>query len=64
MITTKAVMNSSLEHAAGVESLAVLSRFRADLRACLAARGDELSGLVGCQKTAWPVSCSDAHRQP
>ena len=46
MITTKAVMNSLLEHAAAVESLAVLSRFRADFRACLAARGDELFDLA------------------
>jgi hypothetical protein len=36
MITTKAVMDSLFEHAADVESLAVLSRFRLDLRACLA----------------------------
>ena len=46
MITTKAVMNSLLEHAADVESLAETSRFRADLRACLTARGDELFELV------------------
>src|SRR5919109_2060520 len=45
MITTKAVMNSLLEPAADVESLAVLSQFRADFRACLAARGDELFEL-------------------
>src|SRR5262249_11237948 len=46
MIATKAVMNSLLEPAADVESLAVLSRFRADLRACLAGRGDELFELA------------------
>jgi hypothetical protein len=46
MITTKAVMNSLLEHAVDVESLAVLSRFRAGFRACLAARGDELFELA------------------
>jgi len=39
-------MDSLFEHAADVESLAVLSRFRLDLRACLAARGYELSGLA------------------
>jgi hypothetical protein len=53
MITTKAVMNSLLEHAADVESLAVLSRFRADFRACLAARGDELFELADA------VLCAD-----
>jgi len=46
MITTKAVMDSLLEHAADVESLAVLSRFRAGFRACLAALGDELFELA------------------
>ena len=39
-------MNSLLEHAAGVESLAALSRFRGDFRRCLAARGDELFELA------------------
>ena len=39
-------MDSLREHAADVESLAVLSRFRVDLRACLAARGDELFELA------------------
>jgi hypothetical protein len=53
MITTKAVMNSLLEHAADVESLGVLSRFRVDLRACLAARGDELFELADA------VLCAD-----
>ena len=31
-------MDSLLEHAAGVEPLAVLSRFRLDFHACLTAR--------------------------
>src|SRR6516225_8225290 len=53
MITTKAVMNSLREHAADVESLAVLSRFRAGFRACLTARGDELSELADA------VLCAD-----
>jgi DDE superfamily endonuclease len=53
MITTKAVMDSLLEHAADVESLAVLSRFRAGFRACLAARGDELFELADA------VLCAD-----
>src|SRR5919109_1037397 len=46
-------MDSLLEHAAGVEPLAVLSQFRADFRACLAARGDELSELADA------VLCTD-----
>jgi len=46
-------MNSLLEHAAGVESLAVLSRFRLDFRSCLAARGDELFELADA------VLCAD-----
>ncbi len=46
-------MNSLLEHAADVESLAVLSRFRVDFRACLAARGDELFELADA------VLCAD-----
>src|SRR4249920_1737038 len=46
MITTKAVMDSLLEHAADVESLAVLSRFRLDVHACMTARADELSELA------------------
>ena len=53
MITTKAVMDSLLEHAADVESLAVLSRFRLDFRRCLAARGDELFELADA------VLCAD-----
>jgi hypothetical protein len=36
--TTKAVMDSLLEHVPGVESLAVLSWFRVDFYACLTAR--------------------------
>jgi hypothetical protein len=46
MITAKAVMDSLLEHAAGVESLAVLSRFRLDFHGCLIARADELAELA------------------
>ena len=53
MITTKAVMNSLLEHAADVGSLTVLSRFRADLHGCLTARGDELFELADA------VLCAD-----
>jgi len=34
MITMKAVMDSLLEHAAGAESLAMLSQFRLDFHAC------------------------------
>jgi hypothetical protein len=39
-------MDSLLERAADVESLAVLSRFRLDFHGCLAARADELSELA------------------
>jgi hypothetical protein len=39
-------MDSLQDGAADVESLAVLSRFRADFHACLAARADELSELA------------------
>src|ERR1700741_5540180 len=53
MITAKAVMDSLLEHAPDVESLAVLSRFRLDFRACLTARGDELFELADA------VLCAD-----
>src|SRR6201982_1323634 len=53
MITTKAVMDSLLEHAADVESLAVLSRFRLEFHACLTARGDELFELADA------VLCAD-----
>jgi DDE superfamily endonuclease len=70
MITTKAVMNSLLEHAAGVEPLAVLSRFRLDFRRCLAARGDELFELAdavlcadGPVKTLAGLSLVPEHRR-
>lgn len=53
MIAAKAVMDSLLEHAADVESLAVLSRFRVDFHACLTARADELSELADA------VLCAD-----
>ena len=53
MIATKAVMDSLLEHAADVESLPVLSRFRLDFHACLMARGDELFELADA------VLCAD-----
>jgi hypothetical protein len=53
MITTKAVMDSLLEHATDVEPLAVLSRFRRDFHACLTARADELCELADA------VLCAD-----
>src|ERR671923_94629 len=46
-------MDSLLEHAAGVEPLAVLSRFRMDFHRCLTARADELSELADA------VLCTD-----
>src|SRR5437764_3848899 len=46
-------MDSLLEHSPGVESLAVLSRFRVDFHACLTARADELSELADA------VLCTD-----
>jgi DDE superfamily endonuclease len=46
-------MDSLLEHAADVESLAVLSRFRLEFHACLTARGDELFELADA------VLCAD-----
>jgi hypothetical protein len=46
-------MESLLEDAARVESLAVLSRFRCDFHACLMARADELSELADA------VLCAD-----
>jgi DDE superfamily endonuclease len=46
-------MTSLLERAADVGSPAVLSRFRTDYRACLAARGDELFELTDA------VLCTD-----
>jgi DDE superfamily endonuclease len=70
MITTKAVMDSLLEHAADVDSLAVLSRFRAGFRACLAARGDELLELAdavlcadGPVRTLAGLSLTPEHRR-
>jgi hypothetical protein len=53
MITTKAVMDSLLEHPGDVEPLAVLSRFRLDFHACLTARADELWELADA------VLCAD-----
>ena len=53
MIAAKAVMDSLLEHAADVEPLAVLSRFRVDFRACRTARADELCELADA------VLCAD-----
>src|SRR5215469_3976926 len=53
MVTTKAVMDSLLEHAPDVESLAVLSRFRLDFYRCLTARADELFELADA------VLCAD-----
>jgi hypothetical protein len=70
MIATKAVMDSLLEHAADVESLAVLSRFRLEFRACLTARGDELFELAdavlcadGPVKTLAGLSLGPEHRR-
>jgi hypothetical protein len=70
MITAKAVMDSLLEHAADVESLAVLSRFRRVFRACLTARGDELFELAdallcadGPVKTLAGLSLAVEHRR-
>jgi hypothetical protein len=53
VITAKAVMDSLLEHVACVESRAVLSRFRVEFHACLAARRDELFELADA------VLCTD-----
>jgi hypothetical protein len=70
MITTKAVMDSLLEHAADVESLAVLSRFRVEFHGCLTARGDELFELAdavlcadGPVKTLAGLSLAPEHRR-
>jgi hypothetical protein len=70
MITTKAVMDSLLDRAADVESLPVLSRFRADFHACLTARADELSELAdavlcadGPVKTLAGLSLAPEHRR-
>src|SRR6516164_5008082 len=63
-------MNSLLERAADVECLAVLSRFRSDLRACLTARGDELFELAdavlcadGPVRTLAGLSLAPEHRR-
>ena len=70
MITTKAVMDSLLEHAPDVESLALLSRFRLDFHACLTARGDELFELAdavlcadGPVRTLAGLSLAPEHRR-
>jgi DDE superfamily endonuclease len=70
MIATKAVMDSLLEHAADVESLAVLSRFRLDFHGCLTARGDELFELAdavlcadGPVRTLAGLSLAPEHRR-
>src|SRR6185437_8346049 len=70
VIITRAVMDSLLEHAAGVEPLAVLSRFRQDFHACLTARADELSELAdavlcadGPVKTLAGLSLAPGHRR-
>jgi hypothetical protein len=46
MITTKAVMDSLPDNAAGAGPLDVLSRFRLEFHACLTARADELCELA------------------
>jgi hypothetical protein len=63
-------MDSLLEHAADVESLAVLSRFRVDFHACLTARGDELFELAdavlcadGPVRTLAGLSLAPEHRR-
>src|SRR5512135_3533749 len=70
MIATKAVMDSLQDTAADVEPLAVLSRFRLDLHACLAARGDELFELAdavlcvdGPVETLVGLSLAPEHRR-
>jgi hypothetical protein len=59
-----------LEHAPDVESLALLSRFRVDFRACLTARGDELFELAdavlcadGPVRTLAGLSLAPEHRR-
>lgn len=59
-----------LEHAADVEPLAVLSRFRQGFHACLTARADELFELadavlcaVGPVKTLAGLSLAAEHRR-
>jgi hypothetical protein len=63
-------MDSLLEHGAGVESLAVLSRFRLDFHGCLTARRDELSELAdavlcadGPVRTLAGLSLAPEHRR-
>ena len=63
-------MDSLLEHAADVESLAVLSRFRLDVHACMTARADELSELAdavlcadGPVRTLAGLSLAPEHRR-
>ena len=63
-------MDSLLEHAADVESLAVLSRFRMDFHACLTGRGDELFELAdavlctdGPVRTLAGLSLAPEHRR-
>jgi hypothetical protein len=63
-------MDSLLERAADVESLAVLSRFRLDFHSCLTARADELSELAdavlcadGPVKTLAGLSLAPEHRR-
>jgi hypothetical protein len=63
-------MDSLLEHAADVESLAVLSRFRLEFHACLTARGDELFELAdavlcadGPVRTLAGLSLAPEHRR-
>src|SRR5437667_9311883 len=70
VIITRAVMDSLLEHAAGVEPLSVLSRFRRDFHACLTARADELSELAdavlcadGPVRTLAGLSLAPEHRR-
>jgi DDE superfamily endonuclease len=63
-------MDSLLEHAPDVESLAVLSRFRLEFHACLTARGDELFELAdavlcadGPVRTLAGLSLAPEHRR-
>ena len=63
-------MDSLLEHAADVESLAVLSRFRLGFHGCLTARGDELFELAdavlcadGPVRTLAGLSLAPEHRR-
>ena len=64
------MMDSLLERAADVESIAVLSRFRLDFHSCLTARADELSELAdavlcadGPVKTLAGLSLAPEHRR-